>query len=279
MGAVIQNGNIGAIIQNGIVYGGTVIESGANLEDLDVEIENLFNGNISGQGTPQCGLYINSITDTDVKKTIFTYTATKDCLVCISTNSKAKTNTGSNEGYVNIEINNVQQWKEYLTTDTNINLSDIPSSFQLSANDVLKINFGFDNAHTNCWCVMWTNIVIISVAEPTPPTPSGADGYTYDVSVDSDYNLAIIEYNNGVQSQSITVSDSDLNNNPVTFGDLILTYESSPDDIYVIKPNAAGGKSIKYEDTVYSGDTTALTLPSYTMTDPDPHPILIGWIE
>ncbi len=113
--------------------------------------------------------------------------------------------------------------------------------------------------------------------EPTPPTPSGADGLTYSLSVNNNYHLNIIEYDNGVQSQTTSLNDEDLDHGstPVTFGDLIISYGTN--DVFVIKPNYVDGKSIKYEDVLYSGDNIIVSIPDYAETQDDYE--MIGWVE
>ena len=110
----------------------------------------------------------------------------------------------------------------------------------------------------------------------TTPTPSGADGLTYSLSVDNNYHLNIIEYDNGVQSQTTSLNDEDLDygSTPVTFGDLIISYDVN--DVFVIKPNYNDNKAIKYNDVVYSGNNEILSLPDYTESSTY---TLTGWIE
>lgn len=115
---------------------------------------------------------------------------------------------------------------------------------------------------------------------PTPPTPSGADGYTYDLSVDNNYTLNVVEYNNGIQTQTDSFTDSDLSS-PVTFGDIIISYNIGA-DAFIIKPNYVDGKSVKLNNVLYSGNNEIefisgeTGLPSYAESQTY---TLTGWIE
>ena len=84
---------------------------------------------------------------TDQSWSLADITATTDGYISLS-NMSALTNTGSNEGYINIIKNNVTMRKTYLNTDVETNVSDIKFSFV--AGDVISIKFGFDNGHTYC---------------------------------------------------------------------------------------------------------------------------------
>lgn len=112
------------------------------------------------------------------------------------------------------------------------------------------------------------------------PSPSGADGYTYDLSVDNNYTLNVVEYNNGTQTQADSFTDSDLSN-PVTFGDIIISYNIGA-DAFIIKPNYVDGKSIKLNNVLYSGNNEIefisgeTGLPSYAESQIY---TLTGWIE
>lgn len=112
------------------------------------------------------------------------------------------------------------------------------------------------------------------------PTPSGADGYTYDLSVDNNYTLNVVEYNNGIQTQTDSFTDSDLSN-PVTFGDIIISYNIGA-DAFIIKPNYVDGKSVKLNNVLYSGNNEIefisgeTGLPSYAESQTY---TLTGWIE
>ena len=93
------------------------------------------------------------------------------------------------------------------------------------------------------------------------PTP---DGLTYTASVDNNYTLYLTEYDNGVQSQTTTLTDSDLSS-PVTFGDLVISYSS---DNFIFKPNYTNGKAIEYSNTLYTEDNVIVSIADYAEQGP-----------
>lgn len=86
--------------------------------------------------------------------------------------------------------------------------------------------------------------------------------------------MTVTEYNNGVQSDQETFDIDVVTSTPATFGDLIIT--GGGQDEYIVKPNSADGKSIKYNDVIYSGDTIIIQHPAYST---DTITGLLGWIE
>ena len=119
-----------------------------------------------------------------------------------------------------------------------------------------------------------------NISNPPEPTPSGADGLTYDLDINGgDWSMTVTEYNNGVQTNQEVFDVDDVASNPATFGDLIIT---GVGDYYMVKPNYVDGKSIKYNDVLYSGDNAIefsegdTYLPAYSTQSISN---LIGWVE
>lgn len=83
------------------------------------------------------------------KETIATITAVGDTTVHFS-GIRISTNTGSNEGYFNIEVNGTNVHKQSLNSDTWQQFTNIPD-VQLTNGDVLTVNVGFDGTHTGCY--------------------------------------------------------------------------------------------------------------------------------
>lgn len=131
--------------------------------DYSVIIPDLYESSTITDNNTNCmktKFYIEAIFDTDYKYTFFTYTAVNNCKIIFPSWSRAKTNTGANEGYISVEINGTQEFKQYLDTDTQA-VVNFPSSFNLNSGDVLTMNIGFDNAHTNCRFYVQTYPIVI----------------------------------------------------------------------------------------------------------------------
>lgn len=70
------------------------------------------------------------------------------------------TNTGSNEGYFEIQKNGVSVVKQYCNTNTNTPIA-IPD-IQVEENDAVDLVVGFDNAHSNCSFQFYSAMVVLS---------------------------------------------------------------------------------------------------------------------
>lgn len=353
MGAIIQNGNIGAIIKNGIVYGGGIVDGEARtivsssisyegygesgiksihlpllLKENDTVVFAITSRSTLTLPTGVVQLYesVDTWNTVNQKLTFAKYTANQDEL-----KEFAFYQSSENRFFVSYCIfNDVTVTYSgnfnmiYDTTDSSRIKYDVPNKtdkkmlfwtfsvatysggnaviLKSNPNDIYRISWisGYDNtaprhvsflddgtgAITRYFetegtgyniCEQTCVIDALEITKGyTPPTPSGADGLTYNLSVDNNYHLNIIEYDNGVQSQTTSLNDESLDygNTPVTFGDLIISYGTG--DVFIIKPNYNDNKSIKYNDVLYSGDNEILSLPDYYESDPY---TLTGWIE
>ena len=249
MGAIIQNGNIGAIIQNGIVYGGTIVEGNAGID------------------------YSTEEQDTGIKW------IDGSSIYCITYVSQS----WSNNIFITSDVADVIDMKAYCNTsyggrsNYHFHGSAYNPNFSLcfcidDSNNDLYIRPFLGSSETFIKIVV--TVYYTKISTP-PPTPSGADGLSYDIEIDGNWDMTVTEYNNGVQSNQETFDIDTVISTPATFGDLIITGTSS-DDQYIVKPNSADGKSIKYNDVIYSGDTIIIQQPAYST---DTITGLLGWIE
>lgn len=100
------------------------------------------------------------IFDTDYDIAIITFSATAKATITLE-NMSCLTNTGGNEGYINIQHSDgtsTIDTKTNLITDTETAINDY--TVNLSQGDTLSIHAGFSNAHTNCW---WDWVADISI--------------------------------------------------------------------------------------------------------------------
>lgn len=91
-------------------------------------------------------MYIGKLTGTDVNTKCFTFTADNDVNVSIA-DLQVWTDTGSNEGYIALMVNDVIAYRYSLTTNSYVTIQF--DEISLSANDELAIVVGFDNYHSN----------------------------------------------------------------------------------------------------------------------------------
>lgn len=70
------------------------------------------------------------------------------------------TNTGSNDGYFEIQKNGVSVVKQYCNTSTNTPIT-VPE-ISVEENDVVDLVVGFDNAHSNCNFQFYSAMVVVS---------------------------------------------------------------------------------------------------------------------
>lgn len=100
------------------------------------------------------------IYDTDYDIAIITLSATANATITLE-NMSALTNTGGNEGYINIQYSDGTSTTDTITnliTDAETAINDY--TVNLSQGDTLSIHAGFLNAHTNCW---WDWVADISI--------------------------------------------------------------------------------------------------------------------
>lgn len=91
-------------------------------------------------------MYIGKLTGTDVNTKCFTFTADSEVNVSIA-DMQVWTDTGSNEGYIALMVNDVIAYRYSLTTSSYVTIQF--DDVSLSANDELAIVVGFDNYHSN----------------------------------------------------------------------------------------------------------------------------------
>ena len=91
-------------------------------------------------------MYIGIITGTDVNTKCFEFTADSEVNVSID-DLQVWTDTGSNDGYIALMVNDVIAYRYSLTTNSYVTIQF--DEVTLSANDELAIVVGFDNYHSN----------------------------------------------------------------------------------------------------------------------------------
>lgn len=91
-------------------------------------------------------MYIGIITGTNVNTKCFEFTADNNVNVSID-DLQVWTDTGSNDGYIALMVNDVIAYRYSLTTNSYITIQF--DEVLLSANDELAIVVGFDNYHSN----------------------------------------------------------------------------------------------------------------------------------
>ena len=352
MGAIVQNGNIGAIIKNGIVYGGGIIDGSGQINEIvklsetewgnlstkdDNKIYEVYNNSSNPRfytkiyqgenrilsklpsGTSlndwefwyedlyyyQSSLIYNKIEDTNLKifsssnsnkdfELVFSGTPTSgyyNGIIYPNSNSQFECRINHGNYPNNIIVTGLfnDSGFRYIpyTYGSDFKLQRINGIYTAYVGGAIVDTYSQSSGSSESGCYIGCGnnssftgtIDYIGFRWLDTPTPSsGADGLTYEVSVDNNYTLHLIEYDNGTQSQTASLTDSDLSS-PVTFGDIVISYAN---DTFIIKPDYTNGKSIKYDNVLYSGDNAIefyegeAGLPDYaeqgTFT-------LIGWIE
>lgn len=102
----------------------------------------------------------SGVSGTDVARVIRSLTMSEAGKLVFASGSYAYTNTGSNEGFFEIQLNGTSLVKQYCNTNTSTPIT-IPDT-TVAANDVIDIVVGFDNAHTSCNFQLYTAISLIS---------------------------------------------------------------------------------------------------------------------
>lgn len=102
----------------------------------------------------------SGVSGTNVSQVIRSITADAAGKLVFASGSYGVTNTGSNDGYFDIQLNGTSLVKQYCNTSTNTPIT-IPNT-DVAQNDVLDIIVGFDNAHSNCNFQLYTAVVLVS---------------------------------------------------------------------------------------------------------------------
>lgn len=85
---------------------------------------------------------------TNAYETIMSFVSSGDITVTIAPFC-LQTNTGGNEGYFELSVNGVQEYRQMLPTSTWTNIINMPD-IQLHDNDILELRVGFINTHNGC---------------------------------------------------------------------------------------------------------------------------------
>lgn len=102
----------------------------------------------------------SGVSGTNVSQVIRSITADAAGKLVFASGSYGVTNTGSNDGYFDIQLNGTSLVKQYCNTSTNTPIT-IPNT-DVAQNDVLDIIVGFDNAHSSCNFQLYTAVVLVS---------------------------------------------------------------------------------------------------------------------
>lgn len=107
-------------------------------------------------------VYVDNFSGTDVRQLAFSYTATDNGKLVFAPGSYVNTNTGSNEGYLTIEVNGTEVYTSpalVVNTDTTLTGLD---EIEVTASDVVDIYVGFNNAHSRCHFSIYTAFALVS---------------------------------------------------------------------------------------------------------------------
>lgn len=102
----------------------------------------------------------SDVSGTDVSTVARSFTMSVAGTLVFASGSYGFTNTGSNEGYFEIQKNGVSVVKQYCNTSTNTPIT-IPN-ISVEENDVVDLVVGFDNAHSNCNFQFYSAMVVLS---------------------------------------------------------------------------------------------------------------------
>lgn len=93
--------------------------------------------------------------------TFFSYTSDSSGVIKFSPDSKGRTNTSNNEGYMVIKVGNVEIFRlDNIPTDrlTAFNIPDI----NINAGETLELIFGFTGSHTNSYLDLYSAMAFCS---------------------------------------------------------------------------------------------------------------------
>lgn len=142
------------ITANGVYYASS--DSADGYDEVDV---NVSGGNAVLLTSNNAFFSLERVTGTNYEAVGRTWTFTEDGVLKFSPSSYARTNTGSNDGYFDFQINGVSILKQFLTTNTDVSLT--LNDVSISNGDVFDIIYGFNNYHSNCTFQLYTAISLI----------------------------------------------------------------------------------------------------------------------
>lgn len=102
----------------------------------------------------------SGVSGTDVSTVARSFTMSAAGTLVFASGSYGFTNTGSNDGYFEIQKNGVSVVKQYCNTSTNTPIT-IPN-ISVEENDVVDLVVGFDNAHSSCNFQFYSAMVVLS---------------------------------------------------------------------------------------------------------------------
>ena len=102
----------------------------------------------------------SGVSGTDVSTVARSFTMSAAGTLVFASGSYGFTNTGSNDGFFEIQKNGVSVVKQYCNTSTNTPIT-IPN-ISVEENDVVDLVVGFDNAHSSCNFQFYSAMVVLS---------------------------------------------------------------------------------------------------------------------
>lgn len=152
--SITENGTYNAIDDNADGYSSVEVDvEGGGEESVIGEVIMLISNNPFVQNT--------GITGTDVANVSRSWTFDRAGIIKFADTTYGRTNTSSNDGFYDIQLNGVSVAKQYLTSnvDTSITVDDIP----VSVGDTLDIVYGFDNYHSRCDFTFYGAISLVTL--------------------------------------------------------------------------------------------------------------------
>lgn len=101
----------------------------------------------------------SGVSGTDASTVARSFTMSAAGKLVFASGTYGFTNTGSNEGYFEIQKNGVSVVKQYCNTSTNTPIT-IPN-ISVEENDVVDLVVGFDNSHSNCNYQFYSAMVVL----------------------------------------------------------------------------------------------------------------------
>jgi hypothetical protein len=152
------------LMSKAITENGTYSASDDGVDGYDAVVVNVPSQEptVTPLNSPNAFMTISGITGTDVTRVARTITAPSDGKYVFASDSTCMTNTGSGDGFIDIQKNDVSVVKQYMSanTTTAITIPDI----DVEAGDEVDIVVGFDNAHSSCNFQLYTGIALVSEA-------------------------------------------------------------------------------------------------------------------
>lgn len=193
--SITQNGTYNAIDDNADGYSEVEVDvEGGGEESVIGEVIMLTSNNPFVQNT--------GITGTDVANVARSWTFDKAGTLKFAPTTYGRTNTGSNEGFYDIQLNGVSVVKQYLTTgvDTSITVDDIP----VSVGDTLDIVYGFDNYHSRCDFTFYGAISLVTLIPKYVDLSSFAHYYKRNTTTPTITSISSTEVSLTFQDQNAT---------------------------------------------------------------------------